>query len=57
VRKNIIDNRQSDKINELIPSAGIKKRFDTSGHATAELINELQKRGTSKGVSNNESEN
>lgn len=40
-----------------VPSGDdVQKRADTSGRATAELINELQTRGISKGASSNESE-
>lgn len=36
---------------ELPPSEGTRKRVDTSGRATAELINELQKRSITNGDS------
>lgn len=41
---------------EVPSNNGVQKRFSTSGCATAELINELQTRGTSKGISSNKSE-
>lgn len=44
------------RIIEVPSSDGVQKRADTSGRATAELINELQTRGISKGASGNESE-
>lgn len=50
------DNQPIRKI-EIPSNDGAQKRADTSGRATAELISELQKRGISKGVSSDESEN
>lgn len=45
-----MDNQPVRKI-ELPPTNDTNKRFDTSGHATAELINELQKRSIANGGS------
>lgn len=50
------DNQPTRKI-EIPFNNDAQKRIDTSGCATAELINELQKRGISKGVSGNENKN
>lgn len=49
-------NGQPIKKIEVPSGDGVQKRADTSGRATAELINELQTRGISKGISSNESE-